>query len=77
MYMLLFLILNSHCQYIQYACSQFVCEKNGKRIVDRVALENFWDKSGLQPLARADQIELQHHGSELFFKNLYVRELSY
>lgn len=50
---------------------------NGKRIVDRVALENFWDKTGVQPLARADQIELQHHGSELFFKNLYVRELPY
>lgn len=50
---------------------------NGKRIVDRVALENFWDKTGLLPLARADQIELQHHGSELFFKNLYVRELPY
>lgn len=50
---------------------------NGKRIVDRVALENFWDKTGVLPLARADQIELQHHGSELFFKNLYVRELPY
>jgi hypothetical protein len=50
---------------------------NGKLIVDRVALENFWDKTGVLPLARADQIELQHHGSELFFKNLYVRELPY
>ena len=50
---------------------------NGKLIVDRVALENYWDKSGQQPLARADQIELQHHGSELFFKNLFIRELPY
>ena len=50
---------------------------NGKLIVDRVALENYWDKTGIAPLARADQIELQHHGSELFFKNLYIRELPY
>jgi hypothetical protein len=48
---------------------------NDKLIVDRVALENYWDKSGLSPLARADQIELQHHGSALYFKNLYIREL--
>ena len=50
---------------------------NDKLIVKRVALENFWDKTGTVPLARADQIELQHHGSELFFKNLYIRELPY
>ncbi len=50
---------------------------NNKLIVDRVALENFWDKSGRTPLVRADQIELQHHGSELFFKNLSIRELPY
>lgn len=50
---------------------------NGKRIVDRVTLENYWDKTGNVPLPRADQIELQHHGSELFFKNLYLRELPY
>ena len=50
---------------------------NGKLIVNRVALENYWDKTGTVPLVRADQIELQHHGSELFFKNLYIRELPY
>jgi hypothetical protein len=50
---------------------------NDKLIVDRVELENYWDQSGLVPLVRADQIELQHHGSELFFKNMYIRELPY
>ncbi len=50
---------------------------NDKLIVDRVALENYWDRTGLVPLARADQIELQHHGSALYFKNLYIRELPY
>lgn len=52
---------------------------NGKHIVDRTKLENYWDKEGNRtaPLPRADQIELQHHGSELWFKNLYMRELPY
>ena len=50
---------------------------NNQLIVDRVALENYWDQSGLIPLIRADQIELQHHGSELYFKNMYIRELPY
>ena len=50
---------------------------NGKLIVDRTELENYWDKERVAPLPRADQIELQHHGSELFFKNLYIRELPY
>lgn len=50
---------------------------NDKLIVDRVTLENYWDKTRSTPLPRADQIELQHHGSELFFKNLYIRELPY
>lgn len=47
---------------------------NGKLVVDRVKLEDYWSK-GEKPVARADQIELQHHGSELFFRNIFIREL--
>jgi len=50
---------------------------NDKLVTDRVRLENYWDKEGREPLARADQIELQQHGSELYFRNLYLRELPY
>jgi len=52
---------------------------NGKQVVDRTVLENYWDKEGDRaiPIARADQIELQHHGSALYFKNLYIREIPY
>lgn len=50
---------------------------NDQLIVNRVALENYWDKTGKVPLPRADHIELQHHGSELFFRNIYIRELPY
>jgi len=47
---------------------------NDTLVVDRVKLEDYWSK-GSKPVARADQIELQHHGSELFFRNLFLREL--
>ena len=50
---------------------------NDRLIVNRVALENYWDRAGTVPLVRADQIELQHHGSQLFFKNIFIRELPY
>lgn len=50
---------------------------NDKQIVDRVKLENYWDKTGTIPIPRADQIELQHHGSALYFRNLFIRELPY
>ena len=46
---------------------------NEKQIVDRVKLENYWDESGVIPIARADQID----GSKLHFKNVYLRELPY
>lgn len=48
---------------------------NDKLIVDNQILENYW-KSGT-PLPREAFIELQNHGNNLFFKNLYVRELPY
>jgi hypothetical protein len=41
------------------------------------ALENDWDKTGKIPWVRADQIEVQHHGSKLSFKNQYTGELPY
>jgi len=63
--------------YIRMVGSRVSIWLNGKQVVDRTELENYWDKTGKEPLPRADQIELQHHGSELFFKNLYVRELPY
>lgn len=46
---------------------------NGEVIVDKVVMENFWDYS--TPLMARGPIELQHHGSALFFKNIYVKEL--
>jgi hypothetical protein len=47
---------------------------NGVLVTDNVALENYWDrKSGI---FAKEAIELQAHGEDLGFKNIYVREIS-
>jgi hypothetical protein len=47
---------------------------NDKLVVDKTPLENYWFPG--QPLPEKGPIELQHHGDELWFKNIYVKELS-
>ncbi len=46
---------------------------NGELVVDNVTLENYWERN--KPIYPAGQIELQHHGSTLWFKNIYLREI--
>jgi len=46
---------------------------NGILIVDEVTMENYWDRN--KPIYPVEQIELQHHGSTLWFKNIYIREI--
>lgn len=46
---------------------------NGQLVVDRAPLENYWNRE--LPLPRSEQIELQNHGNNLWFKNIYIREL--
>jgi len=47
---------------------------NGKLVVDNVTLENYWDRK--QPIFPTGQIELQNHGNTLWFRNLFIRELT-
>ena len=47
---------------------------NGKKVVDGTPLENFWQPG--KPLPAKGPIELQHHGDRLWFKNIYIKELS-
>jgi hypothetical protein len=42
--------------------------------VNNVTMENFWDRA--QPLFPFGQIELQAHGSVLYFRNLFIREIA-
>ncbi len=46
---------------------------NGQLVVHNVTMENYWERN--KPIYRTGQIELQHHGDELFFKNIYLREI--
>lgn len=46
---------------------------NGKLVTDNVVLENYWNYD--EPIFPTGQIELQHHGNTLYFKNIYIKEL--
>jgi hypothetical protein len=46
---------------------------NGKLVVDDVTMENYWERD--KPIYPTGQIELQHHGNPLYFRNIFIREL--
>ena len=46
---------------------------NGVLVVDNVVMENYWDRS--IPIFPQEAIELQAHGNELAFRNIYVKEI--
>ena len=46
---------------------------NGEKVVDNVIMENYWDRK--LPIPACDQIELQAHGSKVYYRNIYVKEL--
>lgn len=46
---------------------------NGILVTDNVALENYWDRN--LPIFEKEAIELQAHGENLGFRNVYVREI--
>ena len=46
---------------------------NGILVVDQVRMENYWDRS--QELFPKEAIELQAHGENVEFRNVYVMEL--
>lgn len=46
---------------------------NGELVVDKVPLENFWDRN--QAIFPIEQIELQAHGSRVWYRDIYLKEL--
>ncbi len=46
---------------------------NGVLVTDNVPLENYWDRS--MPLFPKEQLELQAHGTEVAYRNIFLREL--
>ncbi|MEI6140706.1 MAG: DUF1080 domain-containing protein [Mariniphaga sp.] len=47
---------------------------NGELVVDNVVLENYWDRK--IPIFPKESIELQAHGTDLAFRDIYVQELN-
>lgn len=46
---------------------------NGVNVVNNVVLENYWDRK--LPIFVKEQLELQAHGNEIFYRDVYVREI--
>jgi hypothetical protein len=59
--------------YIKMVGERVTVKLNGKLVVDNVVMENYWERA--KPIYPKGQIELQHHGSKLWFKNIYIKEL--
>jgi HEAT repeat protein len=47
---------------------------NGELVVDNVKMDNYWDRS--IPIFENGTIELQAHGNQLLFRDIYVREIN-
>ncbi|MEO7297214.1 MAG: DUF1080 domain-containing protein [Verrucomicrobiota bacterium] len=47
---------------------------NNELVVNNVTMENYWDR--MQPIFPLGAIELQAHHDPVYFKNVYVREIS-
>ena len=46
---------------------------NGELVVDHMKMENYWDRS--QPIFPAGPIELQAHGTDIAFRNIFIHEI--
>ena len=46
---------------------------NDVLVTDNVILENYWDRN--LPIFAEGQIELQAHGSPVYYRNIYIKEL--
>lgn len=60
--------------YIKMVGDRVTVKLNGELVVDNVILENYWDRK--LPVPSTEQIELQAHGSKVYYRNIYVKELA-
>ena len=47
---------------------------NGEKVVDDVILDNYWDHN--LPIPSIEDIEIQAHGSKVYYRDIYVKELN-
>lgn len=59
--------------YIRMVGDRVTVRLNGILVVDNVVLENYWDRA--RPIFPVDQIELQAHGSKVYYRDIYIRRL--
>ena len=59
--------------YIRMVGDKVTVKLNGVTVVDNVVLENYWDRK--QPIFPREQIEMQAHGSKVFFRDIFLKEL--
>jgi hypothetical protein len=60
--------------YIKMIGEKVTVFLNGVLVVDNVTLENYWDRS--IPIFPKEAIELQAHGTDLAFRDIYVKEIT-
>ena len=59
--------------YIKMVGDRVTVYLNGILVVDNVVLENYWDRS--RPIFPVEQIELQAHGSKVYYRDIYIKRL--
>jgi HEAT repeat protein len=59
--------------YIKMIGDRVTVDLNGVRVVDNVILENYWDRK--LPIFPTEQLELQAHGTQVYYRDIYVKEL--
>ena len=57
--------------YIKMTGDKVTVLLNGVKVVDNVVLENYWDRN--QPIFPVEQIELQAHGSKVYYRDIYIK----
>lgn len=60
--------------FIRMVGEKVTVKLNGKTVVGNVVMENFWERN--KPVYPKGPIELQNHGNKLWFRNIYIRELT-
>lgn len=60
--------------YIKMVGERVTVYLNGELVVDNVIMENYWERD--KPIYPCGQIELQAHNTPLYFKNIYLKELT-
>ena len=59
--------------YIKMVGDRVTVYLNGELVTDNIILENYWARG--QSIFPTEQLELQAHGSKVYYRNIYVKEL--